>query len=37
VLETREGKPEDAEAAIEQLCETFARMKPYVVERWRFS
>lgn len=37
VLETREGKPEDAEASIEQLCETFAHMKPYVIERWRFS
>ncbi len=37
VRETREGKPEDAEAAIEQLCETFAHMKPYLVERWRFS
>lgn len=37
VLETRDGKPEDVEESIEQLCDTFARMKPYLVERWRFS
>jgi len=37
VLRTRDGKPEDVEDAIEELCDTFARMKPYLVERWRFS
>jgi hypothetical protein len=37
VLETRDGKPEDVEAFTEQLCETFARLKPYLIERWRFS
>lgn len=37
VLRTRDGKPEDVEDAIEELCDIFARMKPYLVERWRFS
>ncbi|ALA60259.1 hypothetical protein [Nitrospira moscoviensis] len=37
VLRTRDGKPEDVEDAIEELCDTFARTKPYLVERWRFS
>ncbi len=37
VLETRDGKPEDAEQSIEHLCETFMRMKPYLIERWRFA
>jgi hypothetical protein len=37
VLRTQEQKPEDVEACIEELCDTFARMKPYLVERWRFS
>ena len=37
VLRTQSKKPDDVEECIEELCETFARMKPYVVERWRFS
>jgi hypothetical protein len=37
VLQTQEQKPEDVEACIEGLCDTFVRMKPYLVERWRFS
>lgn len=37
VLETRDAKPEDVEASTEELCETFARLKPYLIERWRFS
>jgi hypothetical protein len=37
VLQTQHQKPEDVEACIEELCDTFARMKPYLVERWRFS
>ena len=37
VLRTQEQKPEDVEVCIEELCDTFARMKPYLVERWRFS
>ncbi len=37
VLRTQERKPEDVEECIEELCGTFARMKPYLVERWRFS
>ena len=37
VLRTLHQKPEDVEACIEELCDTFARMKPYLFERWRFS
>ena len=37
VLRTQQQKPEEAEDCIEELCDTFARMKPYLVERWRFS
>lgn len=37
VLQTQQQKPEDVEDCIEELCDTFARMKPYLVERWRFS
>lgn len=37
VLQTQHQKPEDVETCIEELCDTFARMKPYLVERWRFS
>lgn len=37
VLQTQHQKPEDVEACIEELCDSFARMKPYLVERWRFS
>ena len=37
VLQTQDQKPEEVEACIEELCETFARMKPYLVERWRFT
>jgi hypothetical protein len=36
VLKTHDRKPEEVEDSIEELCETFARMKPYVIERWRF-
>jgi hypothetical protein len=37
VLRTHNQKPEDVETCIEELCEAFARMKPYLIERWRFS
>ena len=37
VLETGGGRPEDVEAAVETLCGTFERMKPYLIERWRFQ
>lgn len=37
VLRTQDRKPEEVEECIEELCETFARMKPYLIERWRFS
>jgi len=37
VLRTQHQKPEDVETCIEELCEAFARMKPYLIERWRFS
>lgn len=37
VLRTQDKKPEDVEECIEELCGTFARMKPYLTERWRFS
>jgi glucosylglycerate synthase len=36
VLRTQYQKPEAVEDCIEELCDTFARMKPYLVERWRF-
>ncbi|HEU4683985.1 MAG TPA: hypothetical protein VFS39_05745 [Nitrospira sp.] len=37
VLRTQSRKPEQVEECIEELCDTFARMRPYLVERWRFS
>jgi len=37
VLETRDGRPEDVEDAVETLCGTFESMKPYLIERWRFQ
>jgi len=37
VLRTQNQKPEDVETCIEELCDAFARMKPYLIERWRFS
>jgi hypothetical protein len=37
VLETKDGGPDEAEHTIEQVCETFERMKPYLVGRWRFQ
>jgi len=37
VLETREEPPEKIEQTIERVAETFERMKPYLVGRWRFQ
>ncbi len=37
VIETRQGGPQDVEAAIELLCETFESRKPYLIQRWRFQ
>lgn len=37
VLETRNGGPEEVERTVEALCQTFERMKPYLIDRWRFQ
>jgi len=37
VLETRDGGPDDVQRTVEQGCQTFEAMKPYLVERWRFQ
>lgn len=37
ILETRDGTPDDVERTMEQIGETFERMKPYLVGRWRFQ
>ncbi|HLG44446.1 MAG TPA: glycosyl transferase family 2, partial [Nitrospirales bacterium] len=37
VLETRDGGSDEVEQAIEALCQTFERMKPYLIDRWRFQ
>ncbi|BCA55608.1 Glycosyl transferase, family 2 [Nitrospira sp. KM1] len=37
VLETRGAGTEEVERAVEHGCTTFERMKPYLVERWRFQ
>lgn len=36
VLETKDGPPTDAETAVESIGDTFERMKPYLLERWRW-
>ena len=36
VLETSGGGVEALERSIETLCEAFERMKPYLIQRWRF-
>jgi glucosylglycerate synthase len=37
VLETRGGGPEEVQHTVEQGCQTFEAMKPYLVDRWRFQ
>ncbi|HLZ35250.1 MAG TPA: glycosyl transferase family 2 [Nitrospira sp.] len=37
VLETKDGGPEEIERTIEQVCEWFENLKPYLVGRWRFQ
>ena len=37
VLETKEGGPDEVQHMVEQGCQTFEAMKPYLVERWRFQ
>jgi hypothetical protein len=37
VLETRDGGSDEVERTIEALCQTFERMKPYLIDRWRFQ
>jgi hypothetical protein len=37
VLETRGGGPEKVQHTVEQGCQTFEAMKPYLVDRWRFQ
>lgn len=37
VLETRGGGPEMVQHTVEQGCQTFEAMKPYLVDRWRFQ
>jgi hypothetical protein len=35
VLETRHSGPEEVDGMIENLCEQYEAMKPYLMERWR--
>jgi hypothetical protein len=37
VLETRGGGPEEVQHTVEEGCQTFEAMKPYLVDRWRFQ
>ncbi len=37
VLETAGGGPEQVQHTVEQGCQTFEAMKPYLVDRWRFQ
>ena len=37
VLETKGSGPEEVQQTMEQGCQTFEAMKPYLVERWRFQ
>lgn len=37
VLETKGGGPEEVQHTVEQGCQTFETMKPYLVDRWRFQ
>lgn len=37
ILETRDGGPDEVERTREQIGETFERMKPYLIGRWRFQ
>jgi len=37
VLETKDGGHAEVERTIEQGCQIFESMKPYLVERWRFQ
>jgi hypothetical protein len=37
VLETKGGGPEEVQQTMEQGCQIFEAMKPYLVERWRFQ
>jgi len=37
VLETKGGGPDEVQQTMEQGCQTFEAMKPYLVERWRFQ
>lgn len=36
VLETKDGPPSDVEAAVDSIGDTFERLKPYLLERWRW-
>ena len=37
ILETRRGNPDEAQHVVEEGCQTFETMKPYLVDRWRFQ
>jgi hypothetical protein len=37
VLETKDGGHAEVERTIEQGCQIFESMKPYLIERWRFQ
>ena len=37
VLETRGGGPQAVQQTVDQGCQTFEAMKPYLVDRWRFQ
>jgi hypothetical protein len=36
VLETKDGAPSDIDAVVDSIGEAFERMKPYLLERWRW-
>ena len=37
VLETKDGSPDVVRQTVEQGCQAFEALKPYLVERWRFQ
>jgi hypothetical protein len=37
VLETRGGGSQAVQQTVDQGCQTFEAMKPYLVDRWRFQ
>jgi hypothetical protein len=37
IVETRNGGPELVQDTVEQGCQIFEAMKPYLIDRWRFQ